>query len=112
MAHKDQNIGRSHQCSQMSQCGFLKKQSSSPINGLLHNPGTNKRIIQTDMSLRTEIIVSNCLIWDFQIYSLCPSRISLNTYHVQSCWAAEILYRGLNLSSNMTSESGGLDIIC
>lgn len=66
----------------MSQCGFLKKQSSSPINGLLHNPGTNKRIIQTDMSLRTEIIVSNCLIWDFQIYSLCPSRISLNTYHV------------------------------
>lgn len=71
-----------HQCSQISEGDSLKEQSGSPINGLPHNPGINKRITLTDMSLHTKIIVSNCLIWDFQIYSLCPSRISLNTYHI------------------------------
>lgn len=73
---------RYHQCGQMSEGGFLEEQSSTPINGLRPNPGTNKRITLTDMSLHTKIIVSNCLIWDFQIYSVCPSRISLNTYNL------------------------------
>lgn len=40
--------------------------SGSPVNGRLHNPGRNKGIIPTDMSLNAEIIVFNCLIWDFQ----------------------------------------------
>lgn len=45
--------------------GFLKEQSCSPFNGLIHNPVINKRITLTDMSLQTEIssIVSNCLIY-------------------------------------------------
>lgn len=79
---KDQNVGDIISAVKYQKVILFKEQSSSHLNGLPHNPGINKRITLTDMSLHTKIIVSNCLIWDFQIYSLCPSRISLYTYHI------------------------------
>lgn len=62
-----QMLYHGHRCHQTPEGCFLKKQSSFPINGLPHNPVINKRIIVTDTSLYTRIIVSNCLIWDFLI---------------------------------------------
>lgn len=62
-----QMLYHGHRCHQTPEGCFLKEQSSFPINGLPHNPVINKRIIVTDTSLYTRIIVSNCLIWDFLI---------------------------------------------
>lgn len=62
-----QMLYHGHRCYQTPEGCFLKEQSSFPINGLPHNPVINKRIIVTDTSLYTRIIVSNCLIWDFLI---------------------------------------------
>lgn len=62
-----QMLYHGHRCHQTPEGCFLKEQSSFSINGLPHNPVINKRIIVTDTSLYTRIIVSNCLIWDFLI---------------------------------------------
>lgn len=62
-----QMLYHGHRCHQTPEGCFLKEQSSFPINGLPHNPVINKRIIVTDTSLYTRIIVSNCLKWDFLI---------------------------------------------